>query len=72
MIYYEAIGRLVLTGKVHCLYINICIYLYIYLYIYKYIGFTLYLTQNAKAEKVFETTQCYKRCSSRKLIVVCR
>ena len=71
MIYYEAIGRLVLTGKVHCLYINICIYLYIYLYIYKYIDVTLYLSQNAKAEKVFETTQYYKRCSSRKLNV-CR
>ena len=48
------------------------IYIYIYLYIYKYIDVTLYLSLNAKAEKVLETTHYYKRCSSRKLHVACR
>ena len=37
-----------------------------------YIDVTLYLSQNAKAEKVLETTQYYKRCSSRKLNDICR
>ena len=37
-----------------------------------YIDVTLYLSQNAKAEKVFETTQYYKKCSSGKLNVACR
>ena len=72
MIYDEAIGGLVITGKAHCLYINIYIYLYTYLYIYKYIDVTLYLSRNAKAEKVVETMQYYKSCSSGKLNVAYR
>ena len=72
MIYDEAIGVLVITGKAHCLYINICTYLYTYLYIHKYIDVTLYLSQNANAEKLVETMQYYKRCSSRKLNVAYR
>ena len=72
MIYDEVIGGLVITGKAHCLFINICTYLYTYLYIHKYIDVTLYLSQNAKAEKLVETMQYYKRCSSRKLNVAYR
>ena len=30
------------------------------------------LSQNEKAKNVFETTQCYKRCSSRKVNIACR
>ena len=36
------------------MYIYICICMYICLYIYKYIDPTLYLSQNAKAEKVLK------------------
>ena len=32
---------------------------------YRYVDVTI--SQNAKSGNVFETTQCYKRCSSRKL-----
>ena len=60
MIYDEAIGGLVITGKTYCI------------YIYQYKDVTLYLSQSAKAEKVFETTQYYQRCSSRKLNFLCR
>ena len=72
VIYHEFIGGLVKTVTARCMYLNIFIHLYIYLYIYKYIDVTLYLSQNMKAGKVFETTQYYGRCSSRKLNVVCR
>ena len=29
-------------------------------------------SQNEKTENVFETTQCYKKCSSRKVNIACR
>ena len=39
---------------------------------YKYVNVTIYLSQNAKSGNVFETTQCYKSCSSRKLNIACK
>ena len=42
------------------------------MYRYKYVDVTLYFSQNTKAKKIFEITQYYKRCSSRKLNVIYR
>ena len=66
LIYHEAIGALVITERAHRQDINVWVCSYIFVYI-KHVDVIIYVSQNAKAGNVFETT-----CSSKKLNIVCR